>query len=62
MTPKTLAQNSGLDPEEVVLRLQDEAQAGSWAGLDIETGMAMDPEIDAVYDNYRVKRQILQSR
>ncbi len=30
-------------------------------GLDLETGEPMDPQAEGVWDNYRVKRQLLQS-
>ena len=35
--------------------------AGTIAGMDITTGEACAPEDLGVYDNYRVKRQLVQS-
>lgn len=51
----------GLCTQETIIKLQEEQAAGSLAGLDIESGEAMDPSLAGVYDNYIVKRQILQS-
>ena len=47
--------------QETIIKLQEEQAAGSLAGLDIESGEATDPSLAGVYDNYIVKRQILQS-
>jgi T-complex protein 1 subunit zeta len=59
--PKTLARNSGFDPQDTVIALQDEFQAGSVVGVNIATGDPMDPEELGIWDNYRVKRQIISS-
>eukprot|EP00051_Salpingoeca_urceolata_P026411 m.477209 g.477209 ORF g.477209 m.477209 type:complete len:535 (-) comp20776_c0_seq1:80-1684(-) len=60
--PKTLATNSGFDSQDTIVKLQDEARAtGRPVGLDLTTGEAMIPEDEGVYDNYRVKRQLLHS-
>mmetsp|Transcript_43685 Transcript_43685/g.70987 ORF Transcript_43685/g.70987 Transcript_43685/m.70987 type:complete len:520 (-) Transcript_43685:1222-2781(-) len=60
--PKTLADNSGFDSMETVLKLQDEYTAGHVVGLDLATGEPLDPEAAGILDNYRVKRQMLHSR
>jgi len=60
--PKTLAENSGLDVQECLLRLTDEREelGGSVAiGLNCETGDPMVPADEGVWDNVRVKRQCL---
>ena len=44
-----------------MLALEAEVARGSKAGLDLTTGEAMDPALAGVYDNYLVKRQVLQS-
>lgn len=59
--PKTLAVNSGLDREEAVCALQEENREGNHFGLDLDTGDAMDPEVDGVWDNYCVKKQMIVS-
>ena len=39
--PKALAQNSGLDPQETIVKLQEEyAAAGQPVGLDISSGQS----------------------
>ncbi|KAG2487858.1 hypothetical protein HYH03_013574 [Edaphochlamys debaryana] len=58
---KALAENSGHDPQEAVIRLSEEAERGLVVGFDTATGEPMDPTTAGVYDNYLVKRQILQS-
>ena len=59
--PKTLAENSGFDKSESISKLIDAHKHGVVAGLDLETGEAMDPAAAGVWDNYRVKRQMLYS-
>jgi len=59
--PKTLAQNSGHDPTDAIVCLEEAHHAGKMAGLDLDTGKAMDPAVTGVWDNYRVKRQLLHS-
>ncbi|GFR52544.1 hypothetical protein Agub_g15119 [Astrephomene gubernaculifera] len=58
---KALAENSGHDPQEALLALQEEHERGNVVGFDVGTGEPMDPSTAGVYDNYIVKRQILQS-
>uniref|UniRef100_A0A7S1Z512 T-complex protein 1 subunit zeta n=1 Tax=Trieres chinensis TaxID=1514140 RepID=A0A7S1Z512_TRICV len=60
--PKTLAENSGLDVQDSILRLIDEREASGGTvavGLDCETGDPMVPADEGVWDNVRVKRQCL---
>jgi T-complex protein 1 subunit zeta len=59
--PKTLAQNGGYDVQDVVVALQDEAQEGNVAGIDLRSGEVFDPRTEGIWDNYRVKRQMLHS-
>ncbi|KAK2176467.1 hypothetical protein NP493_662g01075 [Ridgeia piscesae] len=60
--PKVLAQNSGLDAQDAIVKLQEEyVSAGQPVGLDIVTGEALIPVDAGILDNYRVKRQILHS-
>lgn len=58
---KALAENSGHDVQEAIIKLQEEHERGNVVGFDVATGEAMDPATAGVYDNYIVKRQILQS-
>ncbi|KAF8718984.1 hypothetical protein AX14_005154 [Amanita brunnescens Koide BX004] len=59
--PKTLAQNGGFDVQDVVVALQDEQAEGNIVGVDLQTGEPFDPTVEGIWDNYRVKRQMLQS-
>ncbi|XP_059163201.1 T-complex protein 1 subunit zeta-like [Physella acuta] len=59
---KVLAQNSGLDPQEAIVKLQQEYLGVEQAvGLDIKTGEALIPVNEGILDNYNVKRQLLHS-
>ncbi|PVD31205.1 hypothetical protein C0Q70_06617 [Pomacea canaliculata] len=59
---KVLAQNSGLDPQEAIVKLQQEYMGPQPAvGLDIKTGEVLIPVDVGILDNYRVKRQLLHS-
>ncbi|KAL3214544.1 hypothetical protein MRX96_007025 [Rhipicephalus microplus] len=59
---KTLASNSGLDPQDVLVRLQKEQQqAQQPIGLNLRTGEALVPVHEGIFDNYCVKRQLLNS-
>ena len=60
--PKILAQNSGFDPQESSVKLQEEYESsGQPVGLNLTSGEAMIPPDEGVWDNYRVKRQLLHS-
>lgn len=60
--PKTLAQNSGFDPQESIVKLQDEyTSSKQCVGLDLSTGEPMIPADEGIWDNYRVKRQLIHS-
>jgi len=58
--PKTLAENSGFDVQDSILKLTDEREtSGLSVGLDCESGEPMIPEDEGIWDNVRVKRQSL---
>eukprot|EP00162_Nutomonas_longa_P003946 comp14726_c0_seq1/m.21489 comp14726_c0_seq1/g.21489 ORF comp14726_c0_seq1/g.21489 comp14726_c0_seq1/m.21489 type:complete len:542 (-) comp14726_c0_seq1:164-1789(-) len=57
--PKTLADNSGFDAQDTLMKLLDEYAAGNIVGVDVHTGGPMDPVAQGVYDNYRVKRAVV---
>lgn len=59
--PKTLANNSGFDPQDSIIKLQEEQSDGHIAGLDLDTGLPLDPIAEGIWDNYRVKRNCLHS-
>ncbi|XP_068188057.1 T-complex protein 1 subunit zeta isoform X2 [Antennarius striatus] len=60
--PKVLAQNSGYDPQETLLKLQTEyRESGQLVGVDLSTGEPMVAGEAGVWDNYSVKKQLLHS-
>lgn len=59
--PKTLAENSGLDTQDAIIALQSEHDNGNIVGLNIVTGEPMDPTLEGIFDNYSVKRQMIDS-
>ena len=44
-----------------VATLQDEQRNGDVVGLNLETGEPMDPELEGVYDSFRVLRNCMAS-
>ncbi|GAA5937748.1 chaperonin-containing T-complex subunit CCT6 [Sporobolomyces koalae] len=61
VVPKTLAVNAGLDVQDSIVALQDEAADGHVVGLDLATGEPLDPVTEGIWDNYRVKRHMIHS-
>uniref|UniRef100_A0A4D5RA11 T-complex protein 1 subunit zeta n=1 Tax=Scolopendra viridis TaxID=118503 RepID=A0A4D5RA11_SCOVI len=60
--PKTLAENSGFDRQDTIVKLQEEYnEAGQSVGLDITTGEALVPFDAGIFDNYCVKQQMIHS-
>jgi len=59
--PKTLAANAGHDPMDALINVQDAQMEGQLAGLDVTTGQACSPVDLGIYDNYRVKKQLIHS-
>lgn len=60
--PKVLAVNSGYDAQDVIVKLQEEARINPEPiGIDLSSGEPMNPKDAGVYDNYIVKKQILNS-
>uniref|UniRef100_T1GM74 T-complex protein 1 subunit zeta n=1 Tax=Megaselia scalaris TaxID=36166 RepID=T1GM74_MEGSC len=60
--PKTLAVNSGYDAQDTIVKLTEEDRLNpDPVGLDLSSGEPMKPVDMGVYDNYIVKKQILNS-
>ena len=59
--PKTLASNAGLDQQDAIVALQEHAKGGRLAGLDLASGLPMDPRAEGVWDNYRVIRHLIHA-
>ena len=58
--PKVLAENSGLDSQDVLLKLIGEYERNMVpVGVDLVTGDAISPGMEGIYDNYCVKKQML---
>lgn len=58
--PRTLAENSGLDQQETLLKVQEAHEKTKEAyGVDVITGEAQPVAVSQVWDNYIVKRQFL---
>ena len=64
VVPKTLAENSGFDVQDSIIKLQEAVRGagagGAPQGLDVTTGAPMRPDLAGVWDALRVKKQILQ--
>jgi len=61
IVPKTLADNSGFDAIDTILKLQEEQAKGHVVGLDLSSGEPINPIDEGIWDQYRVLRQILHS-
>ncbi|RDA87014.1 hypothetical protein CP532_3230 [Ophiocordyceps camponoti-leonardi (nom. inval.)] len=59
--PKTLAANAGHDMQDALAAMQDECAKGCVSGLNLETGEPMDPELEGVFDSFRVLRNSIAS-
>ncbi len=60
--PRTLAENSGLDPIDVTTELKAQHDKGiKWAGIDVFTGKVMDAWKEGVLEPLKVKTQAISS-
>ncbi len=60
--PKTLAENSGLDPIDILTELKSQHDKGrKWAGIDVFTGKIMDAWKEGVLEPLKVKTQAISS-
>ncbi|MBI2145510.1 TCP-1/cpn60 chaperonin family protein [Candidatus Woesearchaeota archaeon] len=60
--PKTLSENSGLDPIDLLTELKSQHDKGKkWAGIDVFTGKIMDAWKEGVLEPLRVKTQAISS-
>ena len=60
--PKTLAENSGLDPIDLMTELKSQHDKGrKWAGIDVFTGKVMDAWKEGVLEPLKVKTQAISS-
>jgi len=57
VVPRTLAQNSGFDAQETILKVQEAHVKDKQAyGVDVGTGDALPAAVAGIWDNYMVKR------
>jgi len=59
--PKVLASNAGFDSQETLVKLLEEGSVGSGVGLDCDSGEPVIAKDKGIYDNYRVKKQMINS-
>lgn len=65
--PKVLASNSGLDIEDTILNLLvassklSDGSAEHLVGIDLKSGQPMYPAQENTFDNYNVKKQMIDS-
>ncbi|KAM9035460.1 LOW QUALITY PROTEIN: T-complex protein 1 subunit zeta-like [Sarcophilus harrisii] len=60
--PKVLAQNSGFDLQETLVKIQAEhAESGQLVGVDLKKGEPIVAAEAGIWDNYCVKKQLLHS-
>uniref|UniRef100_M3XQH3 Chaperonin containing TCP1 subunit 6A n=1 Tax=Mustela putorius furo TaxID=9669 RepID=M3XQH3_MUSPF len=60
--PEVLAQNSGFDLQETLVKVQAEhSESGQLVGVDLNTGEPMVAAEVGIWDNYFVKKQLLRS-
>lgn len=59
--PKVLAVNSGFDAQDSIVKLTEAGREGDAVGLDVDSGEPFIPASSGVFDNYLVKKQIINS-
>lgn len=58
--PRTLAENSGFDAQDTLLKVQEaHDKSKEQFGVDVITGEPQPVNVSHIYDNYMVKRQFL---
>jgi chaperonin GroEL (HSP60 family) len=63
VVPKTLAENAGLDPIDILVELRAAHQKpkGTWMGVDVFTGKVVDMHHHSVLEPLSVKEQAIKS-
>lgn len=56
-----LAVNSGFDAQDSIVKLTEAARGGDAVGLDVDSGEPTLPATYGIFDNYIVKKQIVNS-
>ncbi|MFH1276529.1 MAG: thermosome subunit alpha [Candidatus Woesearchaeota archaeon] len=61
VVPRTLAENAGLDPIDVLTSLRSAHETQKWAGIDVFTGKVIDAWLTGVIEPLKIKTQALSS-
>jgi len=62
VVPRTLAENAGLDPIDILTELKSKHDAGNkWAGVDVNTGKVTDSWLNGVIEPLKIKTQAVKS-
>lgn len=62
VVPRTLAENAGLDPIDILTELKAKHDSGmKWAGVDVNTGKVMDAWMNGVIEPLKIKTQAIKS-
>lgn len=60
--PKTISINSGFDAQDMIVKLQEECRESIGpVGVNVDSGEVLQPVDAGIFDNYCVKKQILNS-
>ncbi len=60
--PKTLAENAGIDPIDIIVELKAEHEKGNvWAGVDVFSGRMMNSLKEGVVEPLKIKTQAISS-
>lgn len=59
--PKTLAFNSGLDALNLIAKCNDEIINSNVVGIDLNSGLPIDPTLEGIWDSYRVLKNSVSS-
>ena len=62
VVPRTLAENAGLDPIDILTELKAKHDSGmKWAGIDVNTGKVIDSWKEGVIEPLKIKTQAVKS-
>ena len=62
IVPRTLAENAGLDPIDMLTDLKSKHDSGmKWAGLDVFTGKVVDAWEESIVEPLKIKTQAVKS-
>jgi len=60
--PRTLAENAGLDPIDVLTELRSHHEKdGTWGGIDISSGKVLDAWENGIIEPLKIKTQAIKS-